>query len=115
MITSEAKILKQTLVTVDNMENVISTIEWIVNINDGTRVTKHAGISELKTPTGSFIEFSEVTEAQKLEWAFAEHRGQDAFVARVVKVLQELGDEVSYDIPAPPPLQETFKVRKVAV
>jgi hypothetical protein len=115
MITSEAKILKQILVKIDNMDNVISIVEWLVTIDDGTRVTKHSGISELKAPTGSFIAFSEVTEAQKLEWAFSEHRGQDAFVARIVKALQEAGDQISYDIPAPPPQQEVFKVRKVSV
>ena len=117
MITSKAEITKQTLVKIDDMENVISTIDWIVTIDVGTRVTKHAGHSKLQAPTESFINFSELTEAKKIEWALAEHGGQDAFVTRVVGILNEMGDSISSEvtIPAPLPILDTFKLRKVVV
>jgi hypothetical protein len=115
MITFQTQITKQHLVKVDNMENVISTIEWVLTLNEGARVTTHAGKSDLDIPTGSFVSFSEVTEAQKLEWAFAKYNGQDAFVERVIKILNEAGNSISFNIPAPPPPQETFVMRKVVV
>ena len=42
MITSSAKITQQTLVDVGDMVNVINSINWLVTIDDGTRVTHHA-------------------------------------------------------------------------
>jgi hypothetical protein len=115
MITSSAKITQQTLVDVGDMVNVINSINWLVTIDDGTRVTHHAGRSDLQAPAGSFIPFMDVTEAQKFEWIFMPYNGLDAFAARIVTVLQEASDQISYDIPAPPPVQDTFKVRKVSV
>lgn len=115
MITSQATIRQQTLVKVDNMENVINSIDWLVTIDDGTRITHHAGHSNLQAPKDLFIAFADVTEAQKLEWIFAPYNGLDAFVARMVQVMQEAGDQISYDMPAPPPIQEIFKVRRVSV
>ena len=115
MTTSSAEITKQILTKVGDMNNVIISLEWMVTIDDGTRVTKHAGVSSLNAPVGNFIEFPNVTDAQKLEWAFALHNGKDAFVERMVNIMREAGDQITYDIPAPLPHLPTFKVRKVSV
>jgi hypothetical protein len=119
MTTHSVEIRQQSLVQVENMENVIKFLDWVVTIDDGTRVTHHAGRSELKPLTGpltrTFVDFSNVTQEQKILWIFEPYGGLDAFVARIVKIMQEAGDNISYDIPAPPPVLDSFQLRKVMV
>ena len=83
MTTTNPKILKETLVRVDGKVNVIDRIEWLIAIEVDGVTSNHAGMSELEHPTDNFIPFADLTDAQKLEWAFAPYGGLDALVERL--------------------------------
>jgi L-ascorbate metabolism protein UlaG (beta-lactamase superfamily) len=93
MMDVQTKIYKQTLINVDGRTNVISEIDWVVTIDDGTKVTHHGGKTELELPTDAFTEFQNLSDQQKLDWAFAPYGGLDVLMQRFAAIaeMQESG------------------------
>ena len=93
MMDVQTKISKQALISVGDRVNVISEIDWIVSIDDGTKVTHHGGRTELELPTDAFTEFQNLSDQQKLDWAFAPYGGLDVLMQRFAAIaeMQESG------------------------
>jgi hypothetical protein len=58
-------------VSQDGLSNVVTTVHWRVSKTDGDDSGSSYGTVGLEAPSGSFVEWADVTEATAVGWAKA--------------------------------------------
>jgi hypothetical protein len=81
---------------VAGFSNVVYKVFWTVTDTDGVYTGGRAGSTEFSPPTGAFIPYADLTEAQVLGWVQAE-LGTD----QVAAIEQDLNQQIIY-MQAPP-------------
>ena len=103
-------IIKQLLAkkTEGSLSDVVVSANWSCRASDGTFSAVSTGCCSFAPPTGSFTPYDQLTEAQVLDWCFANGVDQAAVEANVSLQIQNQIDPPVVALPLPwvPPIVE---------
>ena len=96
-------IIKQLLVkrTEGSLSDVVVTANWSCRASDGTFSAVLTGCTEFAPPSGSFTPYADLTEAQVLDWCYANGVDKSAIEANVTAQIQNQINPPVVSLPLP--------------
>lgn len=81
-------------VSQDGHTNVVNTVHWRVSKEDGDNSGSSYGTVGLEAPSGSFVEWADITEATAVGWAKAA-LGDDQVAATEAAIDAQIAEEAN--------------------
>jgi len=81
-------------VSQDGHTNVVNTVHWRVSKTDGDNSGSSYGTVGLEAPSGSFVEWADITEATAVGWAKAA-LGDDQVAATEAAIDAQIAEEAN--------------------
>ena len=81
-------------VSQDGHTNVVNTVHWCVSKTDGDNSGSSYGTVGLEAPSGSFVEWADITEATAVGWAKAA-LGDDQVAATEAAIDAEIAEKAT--------------------